>query len=61
MRIEEEDRIDVWSGTWSEGKNTYWYAPIPEFPTPPNGALGTAACSMMSFMVTPPERVFLTM
>ena len=29
--------------------------------THPNGALGTAACNMMSFIVTPSERVFLIM
>ena len=50
-----------WSGTWSNETYTYWYAPIPELPTPPNGRLGMAACSIMSFIVMPPERVFLIM
>ena len=48
---------------WLNVSNPYfpWYAPMPEFPTPPNGSSELPQCMQTSLTHAPPLEVRLTM
>src|ERR1700722_4060486 len=44
-----------WLKVWKP--HSPWYAPMPEFPTPPKGSCGTRQCMVRWLITAPPELV----